>query len=146
MRAYQTYWYIAVKQIEVIPKDLKERLAAMGVEVLEGKVYIHLHIFIPENIYAKVEVFFKESGFEITQQHPPVCGIGKKSDFEIYEKRVPIIEAREAKFIGEMAEHGVMMSGGAGKPHVHLAIPADRRDEVLKILDENQYYLIDLPC
>lgn len=147
MREYQTYWYIAIKQIEAIPKDLKEKLAGMGVQALEGKIYIHLHIFVPENVYAKVEVFFKESGFEITQQHPPVCTIGKKPGFEIFEKRVPIIEAREAKFLGEMAAHGVMMSGGAGKPHVHLSIPADKREDVLKILKESEYYLINnLPC
>lgn len=146
MKQYQTYWYIAVKRIEPIPGDLREKLTSMGVTVLEGKVYIHAHIFIPETIFPKVEEFFKESGFELTSEHPAVCSIGVKPGFEIFEKRVPIIEAREAKFLADMAGYGVSMSGGAGKPHVHLSIPEEKREEVQKILDENHYYLKEFGC
>jgi hypothetical protein len=146
MKTSHTYWYIAVKRIEPIPGDLKEKLISMGVTVLEGKVYIHAHIFIPESVYLKVEEFFKKSGFEITSEHPSVCSIGEKPDFEIFEKRVPIIEAQEAKFLAEMAEYGVLMSGGAGKPHVHLSIPQEKREEALSVLDENHYFLKEFSC
>ncbi len=146
MKTAHIYWYIAVKRIPPIPEDLKEKLISMGVEVLEGKVYIHAHIFIPEPVYVKVEDFFKKSGFEITLDHPAVCSIGKKTDYEIYEKRVPIIEAQESKFLAEMAEYGVLMSGGAGKPHVHLSIPQEKRKEVLSVLDENHYFLKEFSC
>jgi len=136
----QANWYIAVKEIEPISGDLREKLVARGVEVVVGRVFIHAHIFIPHKAFARSEEIFKAGGFKLTQEHPPVCSVGSRPGFEIYEKRVPIIESREARFLAEMVEEGVMMSGGAGKPHIHLSIPGDKREEVLRLLDENAYY------
>lgn len=54
---------------------------------------------------------------------------------------MPFIEVREAKALAGLAENGVCMSGGAGKPHVHLKIPEAIHQTVAQLLQENGYCL-----
>lgn len=140
------HWYIAVKRVEAIPPDLEKKLTSLGVTILKGDVYIHAHFFIPENVYSEAEDFFKEGGYTLSKGHPPVCSIGAKPKFEVFEKMVPILEGRETQFLAKMAEHGIMMSGGAGKPHVHLSIPPEKRNEVLELLKANKYFPKNYSC
>jgi len=140
MRDNQTNWHIAVKHISAISPELKNRLTEMGATVKECDVSIHAHFFIPEDVFYKVEESFKSHGFKITERHPTVCTFEPDPDFECYQKRVPIIEGREAQFLAELQPLGVLMSGGAGKPHFHIAIPEDMRQEIVQALDDNNYY------
>ena len=137
MKTCQQNWFIASKQVDALTPMLKQQLENLDVEILEGDSYIHGHFFIPEQHYYDAEKLLAEFGFKLTDQHPPVCKIGKKAGFEVFEKRVPLIEVREARALAELAEQGVSLSGGAGKPHVHLKISSNNRDQVLALLTEH---------
>jgi len=139
-------WFIAVKPVEAITSALKEQLNAMGVEVLHDELYIHAHFFIPEPVFPHADETLRSHGFSLTDKHPPICSIGQQEGYDIFEKRVPLIEVTEARSIASLAEQGVCMSGGAGKPHVHIKIPADKKEEINQLMAENQYFLkTDLP-
>jgi len=140
MSEYHNNWHIAVKPITAISAELKSRLTEMGATVKECDVSLHAHFFIPEDIYYNVQERFKSHGFELTDHHPAFCTFEPDANFEAYQKRVPIIEGREANFLAELMPLGVLMSGGAGKPHFHISIPKDRRSEIVHELSENSYF------
>jgi|GEM_PF-2789956 len=139
-------WFIAVKDVEAITDSLKSQLTEMGVEVLHDKLYLHAHFFIPEPVYPHADETLQSHGFTLSDKHPPICSIGLKEGYDIFEKRVPLIEVTEAKSLSMLAEKGVCMSGGAGKPHIHVKIPPDKREDVIQLLHNNQYFeKTDLP-
>jgi len=133
-------WFIATKKVDAISEDLNNKLSAMGVEVLYDELYLHAHFFIPEAVYPHADETLQSHGFTLSDKHPPLCSIGLKEGYDIFEKRVPLIEVTEAKSLAMLAEKGVCMSGGAGKPHVHLKIPGDKRNAVIQLLEENHYF------
>ncbi|MBF0275400.1 MAG: hypothetical protein HQK84_09240 [Nitrospinae bacterium] len=134
-------WYIAVKEVEAISNDLREKLSALGCSISDEKVYIHAHFHVPMDYVAKAEELLKQYGFTFQEKHPVFCTVGNLQEASMYEKRVPIIEARERELLNELLDFGVLMSGGAGKPHIHIAIPTSNKDEVNALLKENGYYL-----
>jgi len=133
-------WFIAIKQVEAISDNLKQELKAMGADILHDDMYIHAHFFIPEDVYPHADETLKAEGFSLSDTHPPICSIGKRDDYDAFEKRVPIIEVREAKALQHLFDKGVCMSGGAGRPHIHIKIPSDNREQILNLLTEHSYY------
>lgn len=134
-------WFIAIKQVENISQKLEAELESIGADIRHENEYIHAHFFIPEDVYAHADEALNEQGFTLSDTHPPVCSIGQLDDYEVFEKRIPIIEIREANALKHLFDKGVCMSGGAGKPHIHIKIPAAKREEVIHLLHEHKYYL-----
>ena len=134
-------WFIAVKQIEAISKKLEKELVSHGADVLHDKMYIHAHFFIPEEVFPHADEAFKKEDFTLSDTHPPVCAIGIRDGYDIFEKRIPIIEVTEANALKHLFDKGVCMSGGAGKPHIHIKIPSEKRQEITSLLAEHRYYL-----
>ncbi|MBF0275227.1 MAG: hypothetical protein HQK84_08360 [Nitrospinae bacterium] len=132
-------WSIAVKKIAALSKDLKEELLNLGCKVAEENVFLHIHLFIPVNNYGKVEELLESNGFSLQEKHPEYCTFNDDS-FEIFEKRVPIIEARENDTMKKLLDYGILMSGGAGVPHIHIQIADNMHSEVEAKLNENGYY------
>ncbi|MFK5895195.1 MAG: hypothetical protein QM504_18430 [Pseudomonadota bacterium] len=133
-------WFIAVKQVEEISEKFKAELVSMGADVLHDKMYIHVHFFIPEDVYPHADETLKEQGFTLSDSHPPICSIGKRENYEVFEKRIPIIEVREHDALKHLFDKGVCMSGGAGRPHIHVKIPAEKRQLIIELLAEHQYF------
>ncbi|MCW8929367.1 MAG: hypothetical protein OQL19_03900 [Gammaproteobacteria bacterium] len=134
-------WFIATKKVVALSEQLEKELTAIGVDVLHGETFIHAHFFIPEDVYPHADEAFQKEGFTLTDTHPPVCSIGIRDDYEIFEKRIPIIEVTEANALKHLFDKGVCMSGGAGKPHIHVKIPNEKREEVVNLLAAHKYYL-----
>jgi hypothetical protein len=133
-------WFIAIKQIEAISDNLKQQLKALGADILHDDMYIHAHFFIPEEIYPHADETLKNEGFTLSDTHPPACSIQQCDGYEAFEKRVPIIEVREAKALQHLFDKGVCMSGGAGKPHIHVKIADENREQIISLLSEHKYY------
>ncbi len=133
-------WFIAVKQIEAISKKLEKELVSHGADVLHDKMYIHAHFFIPEDVFPHADKTFQEQGFSLDDRHPPICSLKKNENYEAFEKRVPIIEVREAEALKHLFDQGVCMSGGAGRPHIHIKIPTDKRELIIDLLATHSYF------
>jgi hypothetical protein len=133
-------WFIAVKQVEAISENFKQTLSSMGADVLHDDVFIHAHFFIPEDVYPHADETLKEEGFTLSDTHPPVCSIGKRDGYQVFEKRIPIIEVREANALKHLFDKGVCMSGGAGRPHIHVRIPDEKNQQIISLLAEHQYF------
>jgi len=138
LEAHQN-WFIATKQIEAISSRLQQELEGLGCEVLHDPMYLHAHFFIPEDVYPHADETMKAVGLTLTDEHPPICSIGHKDGFEVFEKRMPIIEVREADALRALFDQGVSMSGGAGRPHIHVKIPDEKRQDVLEFLSEHKF-------
>ncbi|MBF0263907.1 MAG: hypothetical protein HQL46_01445 [Gammaproteobacteria bacterium] len=138
LEAHQN-WFIATKQVEAISSRLQQELEALGCEVLHDPMYIHAHFFIPEDVYPHADETMKRVGFTLSEKHPPICSIEHQDNFEVFEKRVPIIEVRESKALKALFDQGVSMSGGAGRPHIHIKIPDENKQQVVELLAEHQY-------
>ena len=137
---FQNEWFIAVKEVQNISPELRKALEGFGAEVLDEKVYIHAHFHVPQDSYALAEEMLGKHDFVLQEEHPAQCAYGHREGFQVFEKRMPIIEAREADTLTELTKCGVLMSGGAGKPHVHVSIPADKSSDILNALKENGYF------
>lgn len=133
-------WFIAIKQVEAISEKLKQELQTMGADILHDDMYLHAHFFIPEEVYPHADATLKEEGFTLSDTHPPICSIGKQEGYDVFEKRVPIIEIREANALKHLFDKGVCMSGGAGRPHIHVKIPGEQREQIISLLAEHKYY------
>jgi hypothetical protein len=134
MHNVRTDWHIAVKRVEPVSPPVKTELEALGAEVLACGVYVHAHFFIPEERVDEVQALFRNQGFELHHEHPPACTLDVGPGYETFERRVALLGPEDAAFLAAIAEHGAQLSGGGGKPHIHVMVPEGQRAAVLEVL------------